>query len=100
MRLTRTSTRRAIPFRGLVGRVLAGISVFLVWGLLPAVHACVGCREPGTQTLNHESPTAMAGVGFSWSVLFMLIFAISLVGLLSFYIWQTCLRLERERAHS
>jgi cbb3-type cytochrome oxidase subunit 3 len=67
---------------------------------LPAAQACVGCREPGSETLNHENPTVMAGFAFSWSVLFMLIAALAVVGFLSAYIWQTCQRLDRERARS
>lgn len=70
----------------------------LVAASLPSALACVGCREPGSQTIDHESPTVMAGLAFSWSVLFMLFFALAVVGGLAAYIWQTCLRLERERA--
>lgn len=65
-----------------------------------AARACVGCREPGSETLNHEAPTVMAGVAFSWSVLFMLAFALTVVGGMSAYIWRTCQRIERERARS
>jgi hypothetical protein len=57
--------------------------------------ACVGCREPGTDTMNHESPTVMAGLAFSWSVLFMLGFVLLMIGGMSFYIWQTCRRLAQ-----
>jgi heme/copper-type cytochrome/quinol oxidase subunit 2 len=62
------------------------------------VMACVGCREPGSETIAKESPTVLAGWAFSWSVLFMLVFVFLIVGGLSFYIWQTCRRLEREAA--
>jgi hypothetical protein len=58
--------------------------------------ACVGCREPGSDTVAKESPTVMAGLAFSWSVLFMLGFVLLMVGGMSFYIWQTCRRLARE----
>lgn len=75
------------------------LAVFCV--LLPtAASACVGCREPGAQTLDHESPTVMAGMAFSWSVLFMLVFALLVVGGMSAYIWHTCQRIERERVRS
>jgi len=78
-----------------------GVALALVLGFLPAAaHACVGCREPGSETLNHESPTVMAGVAFSWSVLFMLTFALAVVLGMSAYIWHTCQRIERERARS
>jgi hypothetical protein len=60
--------------------------------------ACVGCREPGQDTLAKESPTVMAGIAFSWSVLFMLVFALLIVGGMSFYIGKTCRRIERERS--
>jgi hypothetical protein len=69
-------------------------------GLLSNAQACVGCREPGSETINHESPTVLAGVAFSWSVLFMLAFALLVVGLMGAYIWHTCQRIERERARS
>jgi hypothetical protein len=77
------------------------ISVVLwSWGALSAARACVGCREPGSETLRHESSTVMAGFAFSWSVLFMLTFAFLVVGGMSLYIWQTCRRIDRERARS
>lgn len=73
----------------------------LALAFLPAVaNACVGCREPGSDTINHESPTVMAGIAFSWSVLFMLAFALAVVTGMSAYIWRTCQRIERERARS
>jgi hypothetical protein len=62
------------------------------------VIACVGCREPGSETIAKESPTVLAGWAFSWSVLFMLVFVFAIVGGMSLYIWQTCRRLEREAA--
>jgi hypothetical protein len=62
------------------------------------VMACVGCREPGSDTIAKESPTVLAGVAFSWSVLFMLASVILIIGGLSFYICQTCRRLEQEAA--
>lgn len=78
--------------------------ILWIWSLLSlipvAAQACVGCREPGSETMNHETPTVMAGIAFSWSVLFMLIFALAVVGGMSAYIWQTCQRIDRERAHS
>ena len=62
------------------------------------VMACVGCREPGSETIANESPTVLAGLAFSWSVLFMLVLVFAIVGGMSLYIWQTCRRLEREAA--
>ena len=60
--------------------------------------ACVGCREPGSETIANESPTVLAGWAFSWSVLFMLVLVLAIVAGMSLYTWQTCRRLEREAA--
>lgn len=60
--------------------------------------ACVGCREPGSETIAKESPTVLAGLAFSWSVLFMLCFVLLIVGWMSLFIWQTCRRLDRKEA--
>jgi hypothetical protein len=60
------------------------------------VMACVGCREPGSETVAKESPTVLAGWAFSWSVLFMLLLVFLVIGGMSLYIWRTCRRLERE----
>jgi heme/copper-type cytochrome/quinol oxidase subunit 2 len=60
--------------------------------------ACVGCREPGAETIAKESPTVLAGWAFSWSVLFMLFFVLVIVAGMSIYIWRTCRRLDREAA--
>ncbi|MFZ4681424.1 MAG: hypothetical protein ACOYMS_02880 [Terrimicrobiaceae bacterium] len=64
---------------------------------LAAAHACVGCREPGALTLAHESPTVLAGVAFSWSVVFMLAFVMLIVVGMSVFIWNTCRKLEEGR---
>ncbi len=69
----------------------------LVWAADRGM-ACVGCREPGSETIAKESPTVLAGLAFSWSVLFMLCFVLLIVGGMSLYIWQTCRRLDREAA--
>jgi heme/copper-type cytochrome/quinol oxidase subunit 2 len=60
--------------------------------------ACVGCREPGAETIAKESSTVLAGWAFSWSVLFMLFFVLLVVAGMSFYIWRTCRRVDREAA--
>jgi hypothetical protein len=75
----------------------AGVGGAMLAFLPGVASACVGCREPGTETLLHESPTVMAGSAFSWSVLFMLAFVFVMIGGMTFYIWRTCQRLERER---
>lgn len=64
--------------------------------LLTPVRACVGCREPGTLTLENENPTVLAGMAFSWSVLFMLAFVLLIVFGMSFYIWRTCRALDQK----
>ncbi len=64
----------------------------------PGALACVGCREPGAMTLASENPTVMAGMGFSWSVIFLLGFVLSLLAAMVSYIVSTCRRLDRERA--
>lgn len=71
--------------------------VALVILLAHQASACVGCREPGAETVAKESPTVMAGIAFSWSVLFMLCFVLLLVAGMSLFIGQTCRRIERER---
>lgn len=81
-------------------KISGGLVPALLMGLPAAAQACVGCREPGSETLNHEAPTVLAGMAFSWSVLFMLIFVLAVVCGMAAYIWQTCQRLDRERAHS
>lgn len=48
--------------------------------------ACAGCREPGEDV---ESTTVMAGLAFSWGVLFMLAVLFSLFGGLGTYMWRT-----------
>lgn len=75
-------------------RALA-IALVGFYAALPAAFACVGCREPGDLTLNHENPTVRAGEAFSWSVIFMLLAAIVMAGGLCLYIWRTCQRLDR-----
>jgi len=60
--------------------------------------ACVGCREPGSDTIANEPQTVMAGFGFSWGVIIMLVSAVSVVTGITAYIWRTIVRIERERA--
>ena len=76
----------------------AALALAAFFSAAQCVMACVGCREPGSETIAKESPTVLAGWAFSWSVLFMLVFVFLIVGGMSFYIWQTCRRLEREAA--
>jgi len=80
-------------------RILA-IAITGLFASLAGASACVGCREPGDITMTQERSTVLAGEAFSWSVLFMLGFALLAIGGLCFYIWKTCQRLDRERAIS
>ncbi len=78
--------------------IIPAVVLAALFSTMECVMACVGCREPGTETVTKESPTVLAGWAFSWSVLFMLLFVFLIVGGMSLYIWQTCRRLERESA--
>ena len=75
----------------------AAIVLAAILLLVDQASACVGCREPGAETVAKESPTVMAGIAFSWSVLFMLCFVVLVVVGMSVYIGRTCCRIERER---
>lgn len=86
-------------FRGVIGHWSLVIG-YLLLVAAPSAMACVGCREPGKETIEHEPQTVLAGIAFSWSVLFMLGFAFAVVMGMSAYIWRTCQRIERERARS
>ncbi|MFZ9931607.1 MAG: hypothetical protein ACO3J2_11055 [Chthoniobacterales bacterium] len=49
---------------------------------VPAL-ACAGCREPGEDV---EAATVMAGFGFSWGVIFMLVFLFVLCSGLGWFV--------------
>ena len=78
------------------GSIFPAVVLAALFSAVDCVTACVGCREPGSETVAKESPTVLAGWAFSWSVLFMLLFVFLIVGGMSLYIWRTCRRLERE----
>ena len=61
-----------------------------------SAQACVGCRQPGDLTVAAEQATVLAGNGFSISVVFLLGMMILVAGSLTWLIWSTCRRLERE----
>jgi len=63
------------------------LAVALAFALLhaPAL-ACAGCREPGEDV---EATTVMAGFGFSWGVIFMLIFLFVLCSGLGWFVART-----------
>ena len=86
--------RPQLTLRTLKPKIAVGM-VFLSVVASAPVQACVGCREPGTLTLEHESPTVLAGMAFSWSVLFMLGFVLVIVFGMSFFIWRTCRQVDQ-----
>ncbi len=70
----------------------------LVLLLAPRAMACVGCRTPGDLTMANENPTVLAGIGFSWGVVFLLVFVLTLLAAMVSYIWWTCVQIERGRS--
>ena len=63
------------------------ISAIIAFALLHApAWACAGCREPGEEV---EATTVMAGFGFSWGVIFMLLFLFALCSGLGWFVAQT-----------
>ena len=63
------------------------LAAALTFALLHApVFACAGCREPGEDV---EATTVMAGFGFSWGVLFMLLFLFVLCSGLGWFVART-----------
>ena len=63
------------------------LSAIIVFALLNApAWACAGCREPGEDV---EATTVMAGFGFSWGVIFMLIFVFALCSGLGWFVART-----------
>ncbi len=63
---------------------------------LPEALACVGCRAPGTAGPD-EPETITAGIALSWGVVSMLAIVLLIVAGLTYYIVDTCRRLDRER---
>ena len=63
------------------------LSAIIAFVLLNApVFACAGCREPGEEV---EATTVMAGFGFSWGVIFMLVFVFALCSGLGWFVART-----------
>lgn len=63
---------------------------------LPEALACVGCRAPGTAGPD-EPQTITAGIGLSWGVVGMLGIVFLIIAGLTYYIVDTCRRLDSER---
>lgn len=76
-----------------MNRHVAALLALMVLGLSNA-SACVGCREPGLDTVSNEPSTVLAGFGLSWGVLIMLGTALTIVGSLVAYICRTISRLD------
>ena len=66
---------------------MKALAAILALALLHApAFACAGCREPGEDV---EAATVMAGFGFSWGVVFMLIFLFALCSGLGWFVART-----------
>ena len=65
-------------------KILAAPTAFLL--LHAPAWACAGCREPGEEV---EATTVMAGLGFSWGVIFMLLFLGGLCSGLGWFVART-----------
>ena len=66
---------------------MKALAAILSLALLHApAFACAGCREPGEEV---EATTVMAGFGFSWGVIFMLIFLFALCSGLGWFVART-----------
>lgn len=64
----------------------------------PAALACVGCRQPG-QTMGDDPQIVLqAGMGFSWSVIFMLVFVLSILTFFSAYTVRFCARIDKQKS--
>jgi hypothetical protein len=68
--------------------------VFFFLARLPHAAACVGCRQPGTSG-PEEPQTVTAGIALSWGVVGMLVVVLLIVSGLTYYIADTCRKLDR-----
>lgn len=59
------------------------------------VWACAGCREPGEDV---EAATVMAGFGFSWGVIFMLLFLFVLCSCLGWFVARTIKAVDTDKS--
>jgi hypothetical protein len=76
------------------------ISAFLVVVVssLSAGYPCVGCRAPGDSIGDDPTLMIQAGLGFSWSVLFLLAVVLSLAGGLVVFVARTVRDLDRRNS--
>ncbi|MFM8763479.1 MAG: hypothetical protein ACKOEZ_01395, partial [Spartobacteria bacterium] len=68
--------------------------VFFFVTRLPHPPACVGCRQPGSGGPD-EPQTVTAGIALSWGVVGMLAIVGLIVAGLTYYIADTCRKLDR-----
>ncbi len=71
------------------------LNILLVLSVLVPLptFACEGCKMAGTKGLT-EPQTVMAGMAFSWSVLFMLTAVFLLLGVFAWLMRSACLQAE------
>ena len=73
---------------------LTALIVFFFLTRLPDAAACVGCRQPGAGGPD-EPQTVTAGIALSWGVVGMLAIVGLIVAGLTYYIADTCRKLDR-----
>ena len=73
---------------------LTALIVFFFLTRLPDAAACVGCRQPGAGGPD-EPQTVTAGIALSWGVVSMLAIVGLIIAGLTYYIADTCRKLDR-----
>lgn len=76
-------------------RLIATFIPLAILAFQEAGMACVGCREPGSDTIANEPQTMLAGFGFSWGVLILLGCVAGILGGLVAYICATVARVDQ-----
>jgi hypothetical protein len=73
---------------------ITALIVFFFLSRLPDAAACVGCRQPGSGGPD-EPQTVTAGIALSWGVVGMLAIVGLILAGLTYYIADTCRKLDR-----
>lgn len=73
---------------------ITALIVFFFLTRLPEAAACVGCRQPGSGGPD-EPQTVTAGIALSWGVVGMLAIVGLILAGLTYYIADTCRKLDR-----
>jgi hypothetical protein len=73
---------------------IIALIVFFFLTRLPDAAACVGCRQPGSGGPD-EPQTVTAGIALSWGVVGMLAIVGLILAGLTYYIADTCRKLDR-----